>query len=207
MGAPIINLNTTQRGMASQGNSGVQVTKFIPGARVYVKAADSVTAAPVQNYFTKSNGVVPAGWTDLGSVDGDVKVTYTKTIKEVQLGIDKVVRAAYIDERKFDLSFNLAQFDDVVIGQVLGLTPSIITAGSVVNYQLGQEVYGQQALLCVYQNKLDGKEWQLYHPAAYIDGTPDYSSDSLIFKCSAKLIYFTAQGATAETLASTTVLA
>jgi len=202
-----INQNFTQKGMAVAGLTGTQVIKFIPGARIYVKTADPVLAAPITSYMVKSNGAIPAGFTDLGSLDGDAKVTYTKNKKEVKTGIDNYLRAVYIDEKKMVIEFNLLQTDDVVVAQVLGLTPSTITAGSIVNFQLGRETLGQKAIIVVYQNKLDGKEWQLYHPAAFLDGVFEKSSDSMVLKCTAELIFFTPVSDTNETLASTTIFA
>jgi hypothetical protein len=201
------NQNFTQKGMLASGLSGVQVTKFIPGARIYVKAADPVLAAPITSYMTKSNGAIPTGFTDLGSLDGDAKVTYTKNRKEVKTGIDNYLRAVYIDEKKMLIEFNLLQMDDVAVQNVLGLTPSTITSGSIINYQLGQETLAQKAIIIVYQNKLDGKEWQLYHPAAFLDGVMEKSSDAMVLKCIAELIFFTPVGATIETLASATIFA
>lgn len=203
----IVNKNTTQTPMTAVGNTGSQLIRFIPACRVYIKAADSTTAAPVQAYYTKSNGATPTGWTDLGIMDGPGQVTYTKDRKKVQTGIDQVVRAVYIDQKTAELAVTLDQFDDVVLQNISGLTPSVITNGSVVNFQLGQEDIINKALLLVCQNKLDGKEIQFYHPAADLSFVIDYSNDKMSLKLSADLIAFTASGATVDSMISTTVFA
>jgi hypothetical protein len=74
----------------------------------------------------------------------------------------------------------------------LGFVNSVITAGSTVNFQLGQEDVIQKAMLMVYANKLDGKEIQWYHPSAEIDVDIDMSSDAVVAKCNADLVAFIA---------------
>jgi hypothetical protein len=201
----IVNRNTTQTPNALQGNTGVQVIRFIPACRVYVKSPDSTTAAPVQAYYTKSNGSTPTGWTDLGIMNGPGAITYTKNKKKVQTGIDKITRAVYIEEKGAVIDIDLDQFDDTVLTQLTGLTPSIITAGSITNLQIGQEDVVQKALLFVCQNKLDGKEIQWYHPSAQIAFTIEYSDDAMRVKMSSELIAFTASGQSIDTLMSTTI--
>ena len=204
--AVIVNKNTTQNPITS-GRTGSQSIKFIPAPRVYVKAADSLSAAPVQSYFTKSNGVTPTGWTDLGIVRGVAKVTYAPKVTEVQTGIDKVTRSAYTSERKGSIEFTLDQADDTALEQVSGMSASVITSGSVVNYQFGTTDVAQLALLLVVQNKLDGKEWQFYNPNAYLDFSFDDSNDALGLKVNAILPYFQAVGQALQSLMSVTVFA
>lgn len=203
----IINKNTTQTPVAIVGNAGTQVIRFIPACRVYLKTSDSTTAAPVQNYYTKSNGTTPAGWTDLGIMNGPGQVLYVKTKKEIQTGIDKVVRAVYIAQKTANIDFSLDQYDDLALAQVSGLAPSIVTAQSIVNYQLGQEDVVQKAILLVAQNKLDGKEIQFYHPNAYISFQTEYNGDEMRLKVNAELVAFTSVGATVDSLISTTIFA
>jgi hypothetical protein len=205
--AVIANKNTTQKGMSTAGRTGTQVVKYIPAPRVYVKTADALANTPVQNYFTKSNGATPAGWTDLGSVLGVAKVTYAAKVKEVTTGIDNYFRAAYFDGKTGNIEFELEQLDDVALEQVSGLTASVITAGSVVNYQVGQNDLNILALLLVVQNKLDGKEWQFYNPAAYLNFAFNDSGDALTLKTTGYLPFFTALGQTAESMISTTIFA
>lgn len=202
----IANKNTTQTPHGTAGVTGTQVVKFIPASRVYVKTAESTTAAPVQNYFTKSDGSTPSGWTDLGAMLGEAKVTYNKEVVKVKMGLDKSLRAVYTGEKEGSIEFNLAQMDDYTMSQ-LGLTASTIVSGSRVNFRVGQETVVQSAILIVYQNKLDGKEMQIYHPAAYLTFVWDEVDDGLCFKVTADLPLFTANGQTTEQLMSVTFFA
>lgn len=202
----ITNKNTTQAPLTTGGITGTQVTKFIPASRVYLKAVDSTTAAPVQTYMTKSNGTTPAGWTDLGTMLGDATLTYNKEIIKVTTGIDKALRAVYTGSKDGNISFNLAQMDDAAMAQ-FGLTASTLVSGSTVNFRVGQESVVQAALLAVYQNKLDGKEMQIYHPAAYISFVWDTVEDGLVFKVDADLSLFIAAGQTVEQIMSVTFFA
>jgi len=198
-----VNKNTTQAGMTAAGRTGVQSIKFIPAPRVYIKAVDT-SPAPC---LAKSNGETPSGWTDLGSVAGAAKVTYTPKVQEVLTGIDNVFRAAYINGKTGQVEFSLAQLDDVVIEQVTGLTASVITSGSVISYQVGQTDLYQKAILLVLQNKLDGKELQFYNPNAYINFTFEDSGDAASMKVTAMLPFFVAPGNTLEGLLSVSVFA
>lgn len=155
------NKNTRQNPVTS-GRTGTQVIKFIPAPRVYVKAVDSISAAPVQNYFAKSAGVTPSGWTDLGIIESVATVTYTKTLKEIKTGIDLVLRQSYVSEKTAEIQFNLSQFDDNAFESISGISASVIISGSTINYQVGNEDIQSKALLLVLQNKLDGKFCPLY---------------------------------------------
>lgn len=191
--AVIVNQNTRQNPMAAAGQTGVQVVKFIDAPRIYIKATDA-NATPVT---TKSNGTTPGGWTDLGIVDGKVKVTYTKQSKDVRTGIDQVLRAVYVDKKAIDLEFHLSQFDDVVMTQLTGITASVITSGSIVQFSTGSEDVVQKALLLVFDNKLDGKEWQFYSPNAYITLSFGDNGDETFVMGKAELPSFAWAGAEA----------
>lgn len=203
----IINKNTSGLPMSQAGRTGVQSFKYVPAPRVYVKASDSITAAPVQDYFTKSNGVTPTGWTDLGTVQGAAKLTYNAKVKEIQLGVDNRLYGAYLDNVAAQCEFSLVQFDDVAVETVSGMTASVITAGSVVNYAWGQTDLNQLALLLVVQNKLNGKEWQFYNPNAYLNFTFDEQGDGMQLKVTSYLPFFVAQGQTQSQCLSSTVFA
>jgi hypothetical protein len=196
--AIITNKNTTQAPMTAVGQTGAQSVRFIPACRVYIKAADSTSAAPIQTYFTKSNGVTPTGWTDLGTMLGAAKLTYNKDTNKLKTGIDKVTRFEYVTGKEAMLDFNLAQFDDAIMTQISGLTASIITSGSIVSFGIGQEDIVEKALLCVCQNKLDGKEHQFYHPSAKINFELDEVEDGWALKVNADFCVFTALGQTVE---------
>jgi hypothetical protein len=202
---PILsNRNTTQTPMGS-GKTGAQVVRLIPAPRVYVKSSESVTVTPVQTHFVVSNGATPAGWTDLGIVQGMAKVTYDKKVKEIKTGLDDYLRAAYVDSKEAKIEFDLAQFDDANIELLTGYTGSVITSGSTVNYQIGEEDLVQKAILLVVQNKLDQKEFQFFNPNAYLNFVFNESNDGLMLKVTALLPSFTPQGETKESFLSTTI--
>lgn len=183
--AVISNLNSAQTPLTT-GKTGAQAIKWIDCPRVYIKTADT-TATPVT---TKSNGVLPSGWTDLGIVQGKAKITYSKELKEIRTGLDNVLRASYIGQKTASLEFNLSQFDDVVIEQLSGLTASQIQAGSIYQFPIGTEDVVEKALLLVSQNKLDGKEWQFYNPKAYMTFSIEDNGDETVVKGSGNLPLF-----------------
>ena len=75
------------------------------------------------------------------------------------------------------------------------------------NFQIGQEDVFRTALLCVYCNKLDGKEIHIYHPSAALTVSFDSANDKILTKVSAEMTAFTAEGATIESLYSMTIFA
>lgn len=198
MGNAVININTRQNPMSAVGKTGAQIVKLIPAPRVYVKAAESLTAAPVQNYQKKTGAAgldaSYTGFTDLGIVSGMAKVTYEKKVAEIRTGLDDVLRQTYVQGKTATIEFTLQQFDDVALEAVSGLTASVIQSGSVVNYQVGQEDVVTKALLLVITSKADGKEIQLYHPSAFMSFNYEDSNDGLALKVSASLPAFTAAG-------------
>ena len=184
--AVIVNKNTTQTPITS-GLTGTQVVKFIDAPRVYIKAVDS-TASPVT---VKSNGSTPSGWTDLGIVDGKVAITYEKELNEVRTGIDNILRASYVRQRTGSFEFSLSQFDDVVLKEVSGITPATVQSGSIMQFSVGGEDVVQRALLLVVQNKLDGKEWQFYHPNAFLSFNIADNGDFTVVRAKGDLPAFT----------------
>ena len=182
----ITNLNSRQTPIVTGATSGSQVVKFIDGPRVYIKAVDA-TPTPVT---TKSNGTLPSGWTDLGVVDGKVKVQYDKEMKEVRTGLDEILRAVYVGKKTAGFEFNLSQFDDVVIGSLTGLTASLINSGSAAQFAVGSEDIVQKAMLMVLQNKIDGREWQFYTPMAYMTFSMTDSGDTTLVTGKAMLPAF-----------------
>lgn len=201
------NKNTAETPLTTTGRTGVQSIKLIPAPRVYVKTADSLTAAPVQDYYTKSNGTTPTGWTDLGIVRGAAKVTYNAKAQDITTGIDNVLRGQYLKERTANIEFNLSQLDDLVLETVAGLTASVITAGSIVNYQFGQTDLNQMAVLLVVTSKFDSKEWQFYNPNAFLNFVFDDQGDAMELKVTGALPFFKALGQTTESVLSTTIYA
>jgi hypothetical protein len=197
--AVIGNRNSRQNPITS-GRTGTQIVKFVPAPRVYIKAADSITAATIP--YVKSDGVTPAGFTDLGIVEGLATITYNKEIKEVLTGIDQVLRQSYVGRKTASIQFNLSQFDDTVFENISGLTASTIISGSTINYQVGSEDIITKALLLVVQNKLDGKEMQLYNPAADLSFTFNQNGDYLELQVTGNMKAFTASGAALESFYS-----
>lgn len=194
--------------LTTAGVLGPQTQTFIPAARVFMKpTADSQSAAqpPVTKFgLTGTAATLGSGWIDLGTLDGGVTTTFTKTKKDIKTGIDQKLRASYISDTTFEMSWNLLQVGDYIIQNVLGLTPSILQSGSSASFGLGQESYGQYALCVIWQNKVDGKENQLYNPAVFLDAVIAEASDHLVLKCDAKFPAFTQAGDTQERLASYT---
>lgn len=218
--AIIVNKNTQQTPISGVGRITVgsgQSIRHIQSPRMYLLAntagvlqVDSLTAAPVQNYYVKSNGVTPVisgalQWLDLGIVEGFLKIGYTKKVKEIKTGVDQVFRTAYVNEKVGTFEATLSQFSDYVLEKVSGLTASVITAGSIINYQAGQEDLNQVGILLVSQNKLDSQEWQFYNPNAFLNFMYEEKGDALMLKATAYLPFFTAAGQTVQSMFSTTI--
>jgi hypothetical protein len=199
--AVIANKNTRQNPI-TQGRTGTQVVKFVPAPRVYIGTAESITAAPVETHFSKSNGVTPSGgaitWFDLGIIESVATVTYTKEIKEIKTGIDLVLRQSYVGEKTANIEFNLSQFDDYAFEKVSGLSASTIISGSTVSYTVGSEDIVTSALLLVLQNKLDGKEIQLYTPSADLTFNFQQNGEFIELQAQGRLKAFTPNGSATE---------
>jgi hypothetical protein len=224
--AVIVNKNTQQTplGVPSGAVSGIQSIKFIPAGRVYIKVnastlapqSDSTLATNVNAYaaFTqKSDGVtitnpLPDGglFVDLGIMSTPGKLTYNKVQKKVQTGIDKITQLIYVESRDANLEFELDQLDDYLLAR-LGFVTSVITAGSSVNFQIGQEDVINTAIVIVYQNKIDGKEIQWYHPSGALTVTFNAAADALTVKVMCEMIAFQAIGSTILSLVSCTTFA
>lgn len=204
----IVNKNTQQSPITGVGRIANQVIKHIEAPRVYLLAngtgtpiTDPLTNTPVQNYLVKSNGATPTvlygstnTWLDMGIIDGFLKVGYSKKVKEIKTGIDNVFRTAYVDEKVGTLEGSFSQFSDYVLEKVSGLTASVVTAGSIISYALGQEDLNQVGILLVSQNKLDGQEWQFYNPNAFLNFVFEEKSGALQLKITAYLPFFTPAG-------------
>jgi hypothetical protein len=205
----ITNRITSGAPLTTSGVLGVQTQTFIPAARVFMKLTQDLQSAgapPVAKIgLTGTAATLGTGWIDLGTLDGGVTTTYTKTKKDIKTGIDQKLRTSYISDTTFELSCNLLQVGDYLLQNVLGLTPSILQPGSIASFALGQETYGQYALCVVWQNKIDGKENQLYNPAAFIDATIADASEHLVLKFDAKFPAFTQAGDSQERLVSFTM--
>jgi len=143
----------------------------------------------------------------LGIIESVATVTYTKEIKEIKTGIDLVLRQSYVGEKTASIEFNLSQFDDNAFEQISGLTASTIVSGSTINYQVGSEDIVTKALLLVLQNKLDGKEIQLYTPSCDLTFNFQQNGEFIELQGQGKLKSFTASGASVESFFSMTFFA
>lgn len=202
MSKVIVNNFTTQKPLTVLGSTGNQVLAMIPASRVFLKASDSITAAPIHsyaNYAFKTNGLTPLGWNDLGIMDAPAKVNYNKQVEKVQTGMDKVTRLTYAKSKEATLDFSLWQTDDYLLSQ-LGFNGSVATAGSSQSFLIGQEDVFQAALLCVFCNKLDGKEMHVYHPNASLSVTFDTANEKLLTKVSVDLTAFTPEDQNVDAL-------
>lgn len=186
--------------MTPQGLTGQQVVKWIPADRIYVKSVDPTLDAPTVSYNTKSNGSTPTGWTDLGTLDDNVKVTYDQNVEKVTTGPDEYLRGAYLKSKGGTIDFSLSQVDDVALSIISGLTPSVIVPGSIVTFEIGSTDMSQLAILVVSQDKLTQKEYQFYNPNAFLTFQYDMSKDAMVLKCQGFLPYFTPVGATKESI-------
>lgn len=205
--AVVSNKNFSGAPMLPVGRTGKQSYKFVPGPRFYVKEADATVNTPVQQYFTKSNGITPPGWTDLGIVDGDLTVGYQVDLQEVRTGVDNVLRDEYVKQKTASFEATLSQFDDIVIETLTGATPSVIVPGSIVKYPLGSTDILNLAVLLVVQNKLNGKEIQYYNPDARITLSFEKSGDYQAVKVTGAFPGFVPAGASYEEFISTTIFA
>lgn len=216
--AVIVNKNTQGTPITSGRLTSGSSIRHIEAPRIYIlltagglPAAEVLTNCPVQNYMTKSNGVTPVPasgtnvWADLGIVNGFLKVNYTKSVKNIETGIDQVFRTAYVNHKVGVFEATLDQFSDYVLEKVSGLTASVITAGSTINYQVGQEDLNTAGVLLVSQNKLDGQEWQFFNPAALINFVYEEKGDSLCLKMTAFCPFFQANSATVQSMFSATI--
>jgi hypothetical protein len=187
MGQVVSNKNTTQAPIVGPGLTGTQVKFFIPAGRFYIKALDTTPSAPVG----KSFGKTPTGWTDLGMMMDQGTVNYSKDIIKLKSGTDKVLQSAYVGEKTGTFECVLGQYDDIVLQNVTGLTPSTIQANSIVRFNIGAEALVQKAVLLVSQNKTDGKEIQYYSPNAFITFSIDQQDGAQVVKLTADLPLFT----------------
>lgn len=180
------NKNTQQDPILT-GKTGSQSIKFLDAPRVYIKAKDT-SATPIT---VKSAGTTPSGYTDLGIVDGKLKISYTKDVTEIRTGVDNILRSSFVRQRSGEFEAALSQFDDVVLENISGVTPSVITSGSIVQFALGAEDVIEKAIILAVTNKIDGKEIQFYAPAAQLSFTFEDAGDFTVARLRCNLPAFT----------------
>jgi hypothetical protein len=163
--------------------------------RVYFAPADTVYAAPA----ARLDGADPASpWVDLGVVkDSMVQLSYTKEIKYVETGIEKVRRGAYSLGKTAEAKFTLEQYDLDSVAILTGLSITAVGAiGGVLH--LGQEDIVDKALLFVGVNKVDGKEHHIYTSKGTITFDIQQQDDRRLLNVTASLYPFVSSGETEE---------
>jgi hypothetical protein len=182
--------------------SGGASTQAVMAERVYMANQNTAFADPV----AKLNGADPAGFTDMGVVMGSkVQFTYTKDIKYVETGIEKVRRGAYTMGKTAQAVFSLEQYDLDTLSLLTG--QSITTVGSIGGkMQIGQDDIVNKALVFMGTNKVDGKEHIMYCKQANIAWNIEDNGDARVIKVTADLYPFVATGETQEGYATFYVL-
>lgn len=169
-------------------------TRAVLAERVYYAAANTAYADPT----AKLNGADPAGWSDMGIVkDSKVTLTYTKEVKPVETGIEKVLRGAYVLSKKCMATWDLEQYDIDTIAILSGLS---ITAVGVIGGKLtlGQDDLVEKSLLFLGTNKVDGKEFHHYTKKATLEFAVGEDGDSRTLKATAQFYSFLPSGDSVE---------
>ena len=175
-----------------------QSIRVVLAERAYIAPADTAYAEPAE----KLDGDDPASpWLDLGVVDGSkVTLNYTKEIKKIETGIDKVVRGAYLNGKACQAVFTLSQYDVTVLERLTGLTAGDFDGSPVIGHTLhiGQEDVVRMALLFVGTNKVDGKEFHTYNPDSIISFSLKDADDARVMEVTADMLAFTPEGETID---------
>lgn len=170
-------------------------TAAVMAERVYIAPADTVYGAP----GAKLAGADPGGaWVDLGIVkDSRVTLNYTKDIKYVETGIEKVRRGAYTLGKTAEASFMLEQYDIDSVALLTGLTIQAVGGiGGVLH--IGQDDVVERALLFIGTNKLDGKEHHIYCKKGVVVFQVQQEDDRRLLAATASLYPFVSTGETDE---------
>jgi hypothetical protein len=177
-------------------------TAVVLAERVYIAAADTAYAAPA----VRLEGADPGGWSDLGVVkDSRVNLSYTKEIKYVETGIERVRRGAYSLAKTAETNFMLEQYDLDTVSLLTGLTVDAVGGiGGVLH--VGQDDLDEKALLFIGINKVDGKEHHIYCKKGTITFNVQQEDDRRILAASASLYPFVPTGETEEAFYSWYVL-
>jgi hypothetical protein len=177
-------------------------TAVVLAERVYIAAADTAYAAPA----VRLEGADPGGWSDLGVVkDSRVNLSYTKEIKYVETGIERVRRGAYSLAKTAETNFMLEQYDLDTVSLLTGLTVDAVGGiGGVLH--VGQDDIVEKALLFIGINKVDGKEHHIYCKKGTITFNVQQEDDRRILAASASLYPFVPTGETEEAFYSWYVL-
>jgi hypothetical protein len=170
-------------------------TRTVLAERAYFAPANTAYVDPV----AKLNGADPGGaWVDMGIVkDSKITLTYTKEVKPVETGIEKVRRGSYVMAKKCVASWVLEQYDVDTLSMVSGL--SITAVGSIGGkLNLGTDDLVEKALLFLGTNKVDGKEFQHYSKNSALTFSTTEDADSRMLKVDAEFYSFLASGESVE---------
>jgi hypothetical protein len=176
--------------------------KAVIAERCFVHTAATAYVDPV----AKLDGATPSGWSDLGIVMGSkVALTYTKELRYVETGIERVRRASYLTQKTAQAQFTLDQYDIDVLELLTGLTADAV--GVIGNkIHIGQDDVVSKAILFVGTNVVDGKEYHTYCPSANLAWNLEDNDDAKVMRVTADLFAFVPSGETVEALYSLYVL-
>lgn len=162
-------------------------TAVVLAERVYIAPMDTAYADPA----ARLDGADPsAPWSDLGIVrDSRVNLTYSKDIRYVETGIEKVRRGAYSLGKTAEVTFTLEQYDIEVLEKLTGLTAAAVGAIGE-KLHLGQEDIVEGALLFVGANKVDGKEHHMSTQKGVITFAIGQEDDRRVLNVTANLYPF-----------------
>ena len=170
-------------------------TKVVLAERVYIAPADTVYADP----SARLDGADPGGaWIDLGVVmNSRVNLTYTKDIRYVETGIERVRRGAYSLGKTAECTFTLEQFDIGAMEQVTDLTAGVVGAIGE-KLHIGQDDIVDKALLFIGVNKVDDKEHHVYCKKGTIAFNIAQEDDFRVLQVTSSLYPFVPAGETEE---------
>lgn len=178
-------------------------TRAVLAERAYIAPSNTAYADP----GAKLDGADPAApWADMGLVkDSKVSLSYTKEVKAVETGIEKVRRGSYTLSKKCSASFSLEQFDLDTLALTSGLS-SIAVGGIGGKIHLGQDDVIEKALLFLGTNKVDGKEYHHYTKKASISYSIVDDAEARNLKVDADFYSFLPSGETVEAFVTVYVL-
>jgi hypothetical protein len=170
-------------------------TKTVLAERVYIAPADTAYADPAAR-LAGSDPAAP--WADLGVVmNSRVNLAYTKDIRYVETGIERVRRGAYSLGKTAECTFTLEQYDLSIMELLTGLTQDLVGTASG-KIHLGQDDVIERALLFVGTNKVDNKEHHIYCKKASVTFALAQEDDARVIQVTAALYPFIASGETEE---------
>lgn len=178
-------------------------TRTVLAERVYFAPANTVYADPA----AKLDGADPAApWVDMGIVAGSkITLAYTKEVRPVETGIEKVRRGSYTMAKACTATWQLEQYDIDTFAMVTGLSPAAVGAIGT-KLHIGQDDLVEKALLFVGTNKVDGKEFHHYAKKASLTFTTEEMDDSRVLRVDAALYAFTPAGETVDAFFTLIVL-